>query len=91
MIKSKNSIWLARKVFPEITEQITGDDLGYPDITDIYTLNYDALGPIAIKAIQEQQEKIQKIQSQIAILRQRIAAIEKAVSPIQSTNPVKQP
>ena len=80
-----------RKVFPEITEQITGDDLGYPDITDIYTLNYDALGPIAIKAIQEQQEKIQKIQSQIAILRQRIAAIEKAVAPVQSTNPVKQP
>ncbi len=80
-----------RKVFPEITEQIKGDDLGYPDITDIYTLNYDALGPIAIKAIQEQQEKIQKIQTQIATLRLRLAAIEKVVAPIQTTNPVKQP
>ena len=80
-----------RKLFPEITEQITGDDLGYPDITDIYTLNYDALGPIAIKAIQEQQEKIQTIQNQIATLRQRIAAIEKLTSPLQTTKQVQLP
>ena len=80
-----------REVFPELTEQIVGDDLGYENITDIYTLNYDALGPIAIKAIQEQQEKIQKIQTQIATLRKRIAAIEKLAAPLQTANQVQLP
>jgi hypothetical protein len=80
-----------RKVFPELTEHIIGDDLGYPDVTDIYTLNYDALGPLAIKAIQEQQEKIQKTKTQIATLRQRIEAIEKVVVPNQNNNQVQLP
>jgi len=80
-----------RAVFPELTEHIVGNDLGYPDITDIYTLNYDALGPIAIKAIQEQQEKIKNIQTQIATLRHRIATIEKAVAPLQTTKQVQLP
>jgi hypothetical protein len=72
-----------RAVFPEITHHMISDQLGYPGLTDLYSMNYDALGPLAIKAIQEQQQKISTVKSEIDDLRRRIEAAEKALT--QST------
>jgi hypothetical protein len=69
----------AGAVFPELTEHITGDDLGYGGMKDIYSINYDALGPLAVKAIQEQQAKLEALRKQVAMLKQRVAAAEKSV------------
>jgi hypothetical protein len=69
----------ARAIFPEITDHIYSDELGYPGLKDLHTMNYNALGPLAIKAIQEQQQKIAAVKAQIENLRQRIAAAEKQV------------
>lgn len=68
------------KIFPGITHHITGNELGYPGLNDLYTLNYDAIGPLAIKAIQEQQEKIALVKTEIDNLRRRIEAAEKAIN-----------
>ena len=69
-----------RAIFPEITGHIVSDELGYPGLSDLYSLNYDALGPLAIKAIQEQQQKIALMKTEIENLRRRIEAAEKIVA-----------
>jgi hypothetical protein len=69
-----------RTIFPEITHHLVSDELGYPGLTDLYSMNYDALGPLAIKAIQEQQQKITQAKTAIDDLRQRIEAAEKALA-----------
>jgi Chaperone of endosialidase len=69
-----------RAIFPEITDHMISEELGYPGLKDLYAVNYDALGPLAIKAIQEQQQKIAMLKIQIENLRLRIAAAEKLVN-----------
>lgn len=69
-----------RAVFPEITHHLVSDELGYPGLTDLYSMNYDALGPLAIKAIQEQQQKIEQAKTEVDNLRHRIEAAEKALA-----------
>jgi len=73
------------RIFPEITHHIAGDELGYPGLTDLYTMNYNALGPLALKAIQEQQLEIARIKSQIDTLRQRIAEAEEVLAASSAT------
>jgi hypothetical protein len=68
-----------RTIFPEITDHITGNELGYPGLTDLYSMNYNALGPLAIKAIQEQQQRIVLVKTEIDQLRRRIEAAEKSL------------
>lgn len=67
-----------KPLFPELTGTIEGEEHGYRDIKDLHTLNYDGLGPIAIKAIQEQQQKITSLKARNNALRERIEAAEKA-------------
>ncbi|MGG9972701.1 tail fiber domain-containing protein [Ferruginibacter sp. SUN002] len=69
-------------IFPELTQQITSKDteIGYPGLDDLYTMHYDGMAPIVIKAIQEQQEKIKSMQSKNDELRKRINAIESIVN-----------
>lgn len=74
-----------KTVFPEITDHIVSDELGYPGLTDLYSINYNALGALAIKAIQEQQQKIAAAQAQIDQLRKRIAVAEKLLTPSKNT------
>jgi hypothetical protein len=75
-------------VFPEITHHITGPELGYPGLTDLYTMNYSALGPLALKAIQEQQQEIARVRTQIDQLRQRVTAAEAALAtPLEPVSP----
>jgi hypothetical protein len=59
----------ANALFPELVTIIQDTTLGYSDIPDLHMIKYDAIGPIAIKAIQEQQEKVKKLQDQNAALR----------------------
>ncbi|MES2776414.1 MAG: tail fiber domain-containing protein [Bacteroidota bacterium] len=72
-----------KSLFPALTQVITGEEHGYKGINDLHTMNYDALGPIAIKAIQEQQQKITLLQAKNAALRLRLEAAEKALGPIR--------
>ena len=77
----------ARMVFPEITSHIEGEDLGYGGMKDLYTMDYNALGPLAIKAIQEQQQKVEKLKAQVAALQQRIVQAEKLLGKTTASNP----
>lgn len=70
-------------VFPEITHHMIGEDHGYPGLSDLYTMNYEALGPLALKAIQEQQQKITLLRLQITQLHNRISAAENVLAASQ--------
>jgi hypothetical protein len=72
-----------KPLFPELVEVIEGDELGYKGITSLHTMSYDGVGPIAIKAIQEQQQKIKSLREKNKVLRLRIEAAEKAMALIQ--------
>lgn len=76
----------ANSLFPELVTIIQDTTLGYSDIPDLHMMKYDAIGPIAIKAIQEQQEKVKKLQDQNAALRLRIETVKKQLASIKSTN-----
>jgi Chaperone of endosialidase len=73
-------------LFPELITIIQDTTLGYQDIPDLHMMKYDAVGPIAIKAIQEQQEKVKKLQDQNAALRLRIEAFKKKLATLSTTN-----
>ncbi|MBL0136007.1 MAG: hypothetical protein IPP79_19510 [Chitinophagaceae bacterium] len=73
-------------LFPELITIIQDTTLGYPDIPDLHMMKYDAVGPIAIKAIQEQQEKVKKLQDQNAALRSRIEVFKKKLASLSTTN-----
>ncbi len=77
----------AREIFPEITGHIEGDDLGYDNIRDLYTMDYRALGPLAIKAIQEQQLKVDKLKAQVEALKKRIEQAETQIKHNTSKSP----
>ncbi|MES2431545.1 MAG: tail fiber domain-containing protein [Bacteroidota bacterium] len=69
-------------VLPELTDHLTEKDtkIGYSGLSDLYTLQYDGMAPVIIKAIQEQQEKIDQLQSKNKDLRKRIKEIEKLLN-----------
>lgn len=76
----------ANSLFPELVTIIQDTTLGNSDIPDLHMMKYDAIGPIAIKAIQEQQEKVKKLQDQNAALRLRIEAVKKKLTTLSTTN-----
>lgn len=67
----------AGALFPEITGHIEGDDLGYNGMKDLYTMDYNALGPLAIRAIQEQQLQVNLLKNQVNSIKLRIEQAEK--------------
>lgn len=69
-----------RSIFPEITDVSEGSSHGYAGVKDLVTVNYDAIGVIALKAIQEQQLKIKSLKERNAALRARIDAAEKTLA-----------
>lgn len=73
-------------LFPELISVVKDTSGGYEGITDLHMLNYDGFGPIAIKAIQEQQEKIQMIRAQNTALKERIQAVKKNLKTIETLN-----
>ncbi|MBK8502855.1 MAG: tail fiber domain-containing protein [Saprospiraceae bacterium] len=79
----------AREIFPEITGHIEGDDLGYGGIKDLYTMDYSALGPLAIKAIQEQQLKVDRLKAQVEALKQRIERAETQIKSSTGKSPTQ--
>ncbi|MES2648903.1 MAG: tail fiber domain-containing protein [Bacteroidota bacterium] len=76
----------ARLVFPEITGHIEGDDLGYGGLKDLYTIDYNALGPLAIRAIQEQQLKVDQLKAQVTNIQQRIDQAQRLLDKKQQIN-----
>ena len=60
------------KLFPEVVNK--GGTNKAKD--DYYTLNYGAIGPIAIQAIKEQQEMIETLKTQVAQMASRIDQLE---------------
>ena len=63
------------EVYPEIVT--------YDEEDDIYTMNYSAFGVIAIKAIQEQQDEIKRLEEQIALQQESQKALEARLSRLE--------
>jgi hypothetical protein len=72
-----------RPLFPELTGYVQSNELGYEGLTDLYTLQYDGLGPLAIKALQEQQQTLKQLKQQNDWLRQKVEAAEKTFMSIE--------
>lgn len=66
-----------KSLFPELTRSVEGEEHGHKGIKDLLTMNYDGLGPIAIKALQEQQQKIKTLTERNADLSKRLEKAEK--------------
>ncbi|RDC65860.1 tail fiber domain-containing protein [Adhaeribacter pallidiroseus] len=63
------------KIFPEVVYKQKGDDG-----TEVYTMDYNAFGVLAIKAIQEQQQKVSNLENQLAQQNERLAKLELALT-----------
>lgn len=66
-----------KTLFPELVTVTADTTHGHKGIADLHTLNYDGLGVLAIKAIQEQQEIIQKQEKSITALRAKLDTLKK--------------
>jgi hypothetical protein len=69
-----------KKIFPQLVEHIQDTDTGFEGLNEIYTMNYDAITPILIKAMNEQQEKISLLKEKNIALKKRLAEIEKSIT-----------
>ncbi len=66
-----------KQLFPELVTVTTDTSRGYPGINDMHGINYNGFTVLTIKALQEQQELIKKMQQTNAALARRIEAAEK--------------
>jgi predicted metallopeptidase len=66
-----------KAIFPELVHVATDSASGPTGIRDINTLDYSGFGVIAIKAIQEQQHLIMKLQTELQQLSERLNTLEK--------------
>lgn len=58
-------------LFPSLVHQTKNAKTGYKDISDVYTLAYSSLAPIVLKALQEQQAQLEKLEERTAGLENR--------------------
>jgi hypothetical protein len=73
-------------VFPELVQSFPNDSTGYADIEGLLMLSYDDFGPIAIKAMQEQQAQIKVMEARNAAIRQRMQALKSKLASLESEN-----
>jgi hypothetical protein len=66
--------FIAEDVAPLFPELVSYDEQGSPG------LSYAGFGPVAIGAIQEQQQQIKQLQQENEILKNKIAQIEKMLN-----------
>ncbi len=59
-------------LFPELVSKAEGDRIKEQGLDKLYGLNYSGFAVIAIKAIQEQQRMIEKLENEIADLKKKI-------------------
>jgi len=61
-------------IFPEVVGKVTSKEMeiGYPGMDDLYTMSYDALAPVVIGAIKEQQLIIKDLKDRNEKIRQKI-------------------
>jgi hypothetical protein len=67
-------------LFPQLVSVATSKDEFSNDIPDLHTVNYDGIGVIAIKAVQEQQSTLENHGSSIRFLNERIDLLEKRLN-----------
>jgi len=68
-----------KTIFPQLVEHIQDTNTGFDGLNELYTMNYDGIAPLLIKAINEQQEKISLLKEKNNALKKRIEAIEKSI------------
>lgn len=66
----------AAEIFPELVSKASADDLGY-GLKELYGINYNAIGPLALQAIKQQQQKIAALEILVQDLEQRVARAKK--------------
>jgi len=66
-----------KQLFPELVTVTTDTSRGYPGINDLHGINYNGFTVLTIKALQEQQDLIKKMQQTNKELARRIEAAEK--------------
>jgi hypothetical protein len=69
-----------KQLFPQLVAITTDTSRGYPGIADLYGINYNGFTVLTIKALQEQQQLIKKMQQQNAALAKRIEIAEAIVN-----------
>ena len=57
-----------KEIFPSLVHVTEDANTGYPGITDVHLLNYSGLAPFVIKALQEQQAQLSKLDERTKIL-----------------------
>ncbi|MBC7936483.1 MAG: tail fiber domain-containing protein [Rhizobacter sp.] len=60
-----------KKIFPELVTVVPDMARGYKDIPDLHSIDYSGFGILAIKAIQEQQQQIDKLLQEIELLKKQ--------------------
>ena len=65
-----------KKLFPQLVDIIPNENEAVP-IKDLHVMNYTGFGVIAIKAIQEQQQTIQQLQSKVDALEAKVNELMK--------------
>jgi Chaperone of endosialidase len=68
-----------KKIFPQLVEHIQDTNTGFEGLDELYTMNYDGIAPLLIKAINEQQGKISLLKEKNNALKKRIEAVEKSI------------
>ncbi|MEL6989758.1 MAG: tail fiber domain-containing protein, partial [Bacteroidota bacterium] len=72
---------IAQDVLPYFPEAVH-----YDEQNDTYTMNYDAFGPIAIKAVQELAEEKEVLEKRVDTLEKELADLKMKVGELLSTN-----
>ncbi len=75
-----------KQFFPELVTVVDGPTAGYKDIKDLHTINYGGLGVLAIKAIQEQEMLIEKLQKQYEALATQLELNKAANEALKNEN-----
>ncbi|CAN5792128.1 hypothetical protein BH10BAC3_BH10BAC3_23610 [soil metagenome] len=60
-----------KEIFPSLVHVIQNANTGYKDISDVHTLAYSGLAPFVIKALQEQNDMLDKLMERVATLEDR--------------------
>jgi hypothetical protein len=68
------------KIFPEVVNHSVLDNG-----EDVYTMDYSALGVLAIKAIQEMQPKLEEQQQKIQLQQEKINTLEERLAQLEAT------
>lgn len=67
-----------QKLFPELVIVVRDSSAHYKGFSDLHTLDYSGFGVLAVKAIQEQQQEIERLRQQVSELKAVVEAGRKS-------------